>query len=165
MTSLQSLFLGTNKITKLQNMDALHNLTVLSIQVFSHRSSSARVTVNVYIEKLILCTSIFRVTGLLKLRVFRTLSTWESSIWVTMVLRSLRAWKTTWVIEIQQHISERTVHHTSFILSIVQTCNYKVFFPSQKKLTTLDIAANRVKKIENISHLTELQEFWVCIRS
>jgi hypothetical protein len=31
----------------------------------------------------------------------------------------------------------------------------------QKKLTTLDIAANRVKKIENISHLTELQEFWV----
>lgn len=32
----------------------------------------------------------------------------------------------------------------------------------QKKLTTLDIAANRVKKIENINHLTELQEFWVC---
>lgn len=35
--------------------------------------------------------------------------------------------------------------------------------PLQKKLTTLDIAANRVKKIENISHLTELQEFWVWI--
>lgn len=34
-------------------------------------------------------------------------------------------------------------------------------FPTQKKLTTLDIAANRVKKIENINHLTELQEFWV----
>lgn len=32
---------------------------------------------------------------------------------------------------------------------------------SQKKLTTLDIAANRIKKIENISHLTDLQEFWV----
>lgn len=25
----------------------------------------------------------------------------------------------------------------------------------------LDIASNRIKKIENISHLTELQEFWV----
>lgn len=25
----------------------------------------------------------------------------------------------------------------------------------------LDIACNRIKKIENISHLTELQEFWV----
>lgn len=39
----------------------------------------------------------------------------------------------------------------------------KVFFclSSQKKLTTLDIAANRIKKIENVSHLTELQEFWV----
>lgn len=32
----------------------------------------------------------------------------------------------------------------------------------QKKLTTLDIAANRIKRIENIGHLTELQEFWVC---
>lgn len=34
-------------------------------------------------------------------------------------------------------------------------------FSTQKKLTTLDIAANRIKRIENISHLTELQEFWV----
>lgn len=34
LSSLQSLFLGTNKITKLQNLEGLHNLTVLSIQVF-----------------------------------------------------------------------------------------------------------------------------------
>lgn len=34
LSSLQSLFLGTNKITKLQNLDGLHNLTVLSIQVY-----------------------------------------------------------------------------------------------------------------------------------
>lgn len=27
----------------------------------------------------------------------------------------------------------------------------------------LDIASNRIKKIENISHLTELQEFWVSL--
>ena len=25
----------------------------------------------------------------------------------------------------------------------------------------LDVASNRIKKIENVSHLTELQEFWV----
>lgn len=25
----------------------------------------------------------------------------------------------------------------------------------------LDIASNRIKKIENVGHLTELQEFWV----
>lgn len=25
----------------------------------------------------------------------------------------------------------------------------------------LDVASNRIKRIENISHLTELQEFWV----
>jgi Leucine-rich repeat (LRR) protein len=34
-------------------------------------------------------------------------------------------------------------------------------FLFQNKLTMLDIASNRIKKIENISHLTELQEFWV----
>ena len=33
LSSLQSLFLGTNKITTLQNFEGLHNLTVLSIQV------------------------------------------------------------------------------------------------------------------------------------
>lgn len=27
----------------------------------------------------------------------------------------------------------------------------------------LDIASNRIKKIENVSHLTELQEFWVSL--
>jgi Leucine-rich repeat (LRR) protein len=33
LTNLESLFLGKNKITKLQNLDALTNLTVLSMQV------------------------------------------------------------------------------------------------------------------------------------
>ena len=33
LSSLQSLFLGTNKITQLQHLEGLHNLTVLSIQV------------------------------------------------------------------------------------------------------------------------------------
>lgn len=35
LTSLESLFLGKNKITKLQNLDALTNLTVLSMQVLT----------------------------------------------------------------------------------------------------------------------------------
>lgn len=29
------------------------------------------------------------------------------------------------------------------------------------KLQTLDMAVNKIKKIENISHLTDLEEFWV----
>lgn len=33
LTNLESLFLGKNKITKLQNLDALSNLRVLSMQV------------------------------------------------------------------------------------------------------------------------------------
>lgn len=40
LSSLQSLFLGTNKITRLQNLDGLHNLSVLSIQVVSQQSLS-----------------------------------------------------------------------------------------------------------------------------
>jgi protein phosphatase 1 regulatory subunit 7 len=31
----------------------------------------------------------------------------------------------------------------------------------QVKLTTLDIGNNEIEEIENISHLSELQEFWV----
>lgn len=29
------------------------------------------------------------------------------------------------------------------------------------RLQTLDMAVNKIKKIENVSHLTELEEFWV----
>lgn len=45
LASLQSLFLGTNKITQLQHLEGLHNLTVLSIQVFTLKSSSTLVGV------------------------------------------------------------------------------------------------------------------------
>lgn len=31
----------------------------------------------------------------------------------------------------------------------------------QKKLRTLDVGNNYIKRIENISHLTELEEVWV----
>lgn len=29
------------------------------------------------------------------------------------------------------------------------------------KLETIDLAKNQIKKIENVGHLTELEEFWV----
>ena len=32
----------------------------------------------------------------------------------------------------------------------------------QTSLTTLDLAANRIAKLENVGHLTLLEEFWVC---
>lgn len=55
------------------------------------------------------------------------------------------------------------IQQQSLFWTCTHLCIYSFFFFPQKKLTTLDIAANRVKKIENISHLTELQEFWVWI--
>jgi len=33
----------------------------------------------------------------------------------------------------------------------------------QVNLTTLDVASNRIKVVENISHLIKLEEFWVCV--
>lgn len=41
LTNLESLFLGKNKITKLQNLDALTNLTVLSMQVLTRLHAPA----------------------------------------------------------------------------------------------------------------------------
>lgn len=56
--------------------------------------------------------------------------------------------------------SEECAHiHTKVIQE--RMCFVNTFCSAQKKLTTLDIAANRIKRIENISHLTDLQEFWV----
>lgn len=116
LSSLQSLFLGTNKITKLQNLEGLHNLTVLSIQVisyvifktclsgFKNAENSACALKH---SLIILLNVICRVTGSLKSRVCRTSSTSKSSTWATMASRSLRAWKTMWVIE-AQCISEST---------------------------------------------------------
>ena len=31
----------------------------------------------------------------------------------------------------------------------------------QVNLTTLDLAGNRIKRIENVKHLTKIEEFWV----
>jgi len=33
----------------------------------------------------------------------------------------------------------------------------------QVNLTTLDVASNRIKVVENVSHLLKLEEFWVCV--
>ena len=35
------------------------------------------------------------------------------------------------------------------------------FIVFQLNLTTLDLASNRITKIENVSHLVKLEEFWV----
>lgn len=175
LSSLQSLFLGTNKITKLQNLEGLHNLTVLSIQVISHvifktclsgfKNTESSSACKLKHSLIILLNVICRVTGSLKSRVCRTSSTSKSSTWATMASRSLRAWKTMWVIE-TQCISEalHAKQPTPFACMPSKTSaahSNTVCLPSQKKLTTLDIAANRIKKIENVSHLTDLQEFWV----
>ena len=34
---------------------------------------------------------------------------------------------------------------------------------SKVNLNTLDVAGNRIRKIENISHLQHLEEFWVIL--
>ena len=38
---------------------------------------------------------------------------------------------------------------------------YYFFLSLKVNLNTLDVAGNRIKKLENISHLRNLEEFWV----
>lgn len=40
-------------------------------------------------------------------------------------------------------------------------CKQFFYMVFQLRLTTLDLAGNRITRIQNISHLVELQEFWV----
>ena len=42
-------------------------------------------------------------------------------------------------------------------------CHFFFFLHLQLKLTTLDVAVNRISRLENISHLVHLEEFWVSI--
>lgn len=46
-------------------------------------------------------------------------------------------------------------------ICIILVPQYNSLFRFQTKLTTLDLAVNRISRIENVSHLTLLEEFWV----
>lgn len=39
--------------------------------------------------------------------------------------------------------------------------NCMTFVYLQERLDTLDLAGNRISKIENVSHLVNMEEFWV----
>lgn len=153
LASLQSLFLGTNKITQLQNLDGLHNLTVLSIQVlWSHLSPDtvsllnhkSLILLNIYLQS----NRITKLEGLQNLISLKELYLSHNGIEV--------------IEGLENNVSYGlySVHCQTFDCFV----RSHTFMPlcSQKKLTTLDIAANRIKRIENVGHLTELQEFWVC---
>lgn len=147
LSSLQSLFLGTNKITKLQNLDGLHHLTVLSIQVSPRRSGLHAVGggTRSVIEHPFAEQSDHQTGG------------------------SAEPGQSEGALpEPQRHRGDRGFGEQREF----QVCSGDSPWPVacgscppwclQKKLTTLDIAANRIRRIENIGHLTELQEFWVC---
>nr|XP_045367555.1 protein phosphatase 1 regulatory subunit 7 [Camelus bactrianus] len=139
LTNLESLFLGKNKITKLQNLDALTNLTVLSMQ-------SNRLT---------------KIEGL-------------QSLWAggqagdgapggrAAGLKVLTPDAGSQVVPAhllgQAGMSGRGLREQSCAGPEQIHCRAP---GSPNKLTMLDIASNRIKKIENVSHLTELQEFWM----
>jgi len=46
-------------------------------------------------------------------------------------------------------------------LPLMSAMYWRVVF--QVNLTTLDVASNRIKAVENISHLVKLEEFWVSV--
>lgn len=55
----------------------------------------------------------------------------------------------------------------NYVLCEIDLCIYKYTIAlsvcTQVNLSTLDLANNQIKKMENISHLVKLEEFWVKI--
>ncbi|XP_041125610.1 protein phosphatase 1 regulatory subunit 7-like isoform X2 [Polyodon spathula] len=145
LSHLDSLFLGTNKITKLQNLDGLASLTVLSIQVLSHHLKTAFKSL-LMIQNLLFetCSVCGATCSALSLR----------SVIIAQVL-SLQSNCITRIEGLQCLMNLRELYLSHNGIEVIEGLE------NNKKLTTLDIAANRIKKIENISHLTELQEFWM----
>lgn len=115
MVNLEELWLGKNKITKLEGLESLKKLKVLSIQ-------SNRIT---------------------KLENLEALSALDQLYISHNGIERLEG--------LDHNVSR------SFPLSegLVLTDSY------QNKLTTLDIGTNFISTIENIAHLTNLEELWV----
>ena len=109
--SLEKLWLGRNKIDRLQGLAGLASLKILSIQ--SNRITKIEgLEALVNLEELYLShNGISKIEGL------------ENNVSVL-------------VLSLDKHLFE------------------------QVKLTTLDVASNRIEKLENIAHLVNLEEFW-----
>ncbi|KAG7272484.1 hypothetical protein CRUP_005956 [Coryphaenoides rupestris] len=150
LRSLQELDLYDNQIRKLENLQNLSELEQLdvSFNILRKIEGLERLT---RIKKLFLLhNKISTIANLNHLTSLEMLELGSNRIRVIENLDSLSSLQSLFLgtnkITQLQHLEGL---HNLTVLSI------------QKKLTTLDIAANRVKKIENISHLTELQEFWM----
>ena len=63
-----------------------------------------------------------------------------------------------------QRGSNQNLYISSSVImaEVYSVFSYYLEFSLQTKLTTLDLASNRISRIQNVGHLTELQEFWVC---
>lgn len=154
LTNLKSIFLGKNKITKLQNLDSLINLEILGVQV----SESVWYSVNgIYQEFLTGINSVIHhdcfpvaVCVLIFHWVFLTCTSFYFIILIFP--QSNRIIK---LDGLGRLVNLEQLYCSHNGIEVLEGLDNNV------RLQTLDMAVNRIKKIENVSHLTELEEFWV----
>ena len=142
LTNLTTLYLGKNKITKIANLETLTNLTVLDLQVSSVNILYALCSCVVYyfvIDVIVVSEQPY------------------SSNRRTGYSRQTRAV----ILESQRHQQSRGPRQIGIeAVRLVSFCKSR-FILLQTKLTTLDLAGNRLTRLENISHLVLLEELWV----
>ena len=69
----------------------------------------------------------------------------------------MTSWVSSFLIEARVLQLDRFINlHLSYTLSTT-------FLSLQIKLQTLDIAGNKFIRLENVAHLEELEELWVCL--
>uniref|UniRef100_A0A672QY31 Protein phosphatase 1 regulatory subunit 7 n=1 Tax=Sinocyclocheilus grahami TaxID=75366 RepID=A0A672QY31_SINGR len=164
LVSLRELDLYDNQIRKLENLQALTELEQLDVSFNLLRKIEG-------LECLSKIKKLFLLHNKIKSLSLSLLNLVLKSRSCVCEMRELMAggggylWQSMWILWMRSRstasVSElsRLVTHTA--VPSPQCNSEKGPLSNSKKLTTLDIAANRIKKIENISHLTELKEFWM----
>ena len=71
-----------------------------------------------------------------------------------LTLKALRSWYGLSVVQFQFSFWSCPFELSSLIIDML--------FLSKGNLTTLDLASNEITRIQNVSHLNKLEEFWVC---
>jgi protein phosphatase 1 regulatory subunit 7 len=130
MTNLTELWLGKNKITKLQGLESLVNLKILSIQVsfeIESRQADFLSEQSHYQDRR---SGHARQFG----RVLHQSQWIDCAFWIGQA----GSW--------QSRLFAQCVNGLE-----------------QTKLRVLDVCANEIEHLENVSHLTELEEFWASL--
>ncbi|XP_034637232.1 protein phosphatase 1 regulatory subunit 7 isoform X2 [Trachemys scripta elegans] len=146
LQTLRELDLYDNQIRKIENLEALTDLEILDISfnLLRHIEGLDRLT---QLKKLFLVNN--------KISKIENLSNLQQLQMLELGSNRIRSNRLTKIEGLQNLVNLRELYLSHNGIEVIEGLE------NNNKLTMLDIASNRIKKIENVSHLTELQEFWM----